>query len=936
MPLSWNEIKARAAAFVNEWAPIVIGADKAPAAREEADAQSFQIEFFNIFGVDRKKVAIFEDKVKLYRDRQQGLFDGAPPGTGYIDLLWKGRILIEMKSPGKDLEHAYEQAKSYALALDKKDFPKAILICDFVNFHYYNLLEDGKLYRFQLSELPENIELFGDLAGYKEIDPFKRWDPVNIEAAVKMGELHNRLKEIGYSGHQLELYLVRLMFCLFADDTGIFEPPNIFNKYIIERTSEDGSDLAMHIQKIFEVLNKPKDKRLKTIDEQLNLFPYVNGHLFEEQLECADFDRPMRDTLINSCTLDWSKISPAIFGAMFQSVMNDDERHDIGAHYTSEENILKLIHPLFLDGLRDEFDKIKKLSQALRRERLVKFHDKLASLTFFDPACGCGNFLVISYRELRLLELEVLELLLGKDRVFDIHGEIKVNVNQFYGIEIEEFPAQIAQVALWLVDHQMNLLVRERFGTYFVRIPLTAAASIHNTNALTTDWETVIPKSELSYILGNPPFLGSKVMSDSQRKEVTAIFSGVKNGAILDYVTCWYKKAAQYIQGTEIEVAFVSTNSICQGEQVPILWPELMNKHGIKINFAHQTFKWSNEARGKAAVYCVIIGFSLADREEKKIYQYATVTGEPAETSAKQINAYLVDFDMIFIISRSKPLCNVPPMNFGNMPLDGGHLLLSDSEKEDFIKKEPKAETYIKPLISAREFLNGMRRWCIWLVDADPADLRKMPEVLKRVEAVKNFRLASIAPSTRNHAATPSLFRDRNHPDYFIVVPRVSSETRKYIPMGFFDHNSIASDTCMIIPNGTAYHFGILTSTMHMAWMRYVCGRLKSDYRYSKDIVYNNFPWPNPTEKQKETIEKAAQEILETRAKFPNASLADLYDPVAMPPALTKAHQKLDKAVEAAYSRSFVDDGQRVAFLFELYQKISGELFVERKRGKRG
>ena len=921
MPLSWNEIKSRAAAFANSWK------DKAPTAREEADAQSFQIEFFNIFGVDRRKVAVFENKVRLYRDRGQGLFaDGATSASGYIDLLWKGCILIEMKSPGKNLEKAYEQAKGYVLALDKKDFPKAILICDFANFHYYNLLEDGKQHRFQLAQLPEHVELFGDLAGYREIDPFKSWDPVNIEAAVKMGELHNRLREIGYSDHHLELYLVRLMFCLFADDTGIFEPPNLFNKYIIECTAEDGSDLALHLQKIFEVMNKRKDKRLTTLDEQLSEFPYVNGQLFEETIETADFDRPMRDTLIECCELDWGKISPAIFGAMFQSVMKDEERHDIGAHYTSEENILKVIRPLFMDGLREEFAKIKKLSPASRRERLVKFHDKLASLKFLNPSCGCGNFLVVSYRELRLLELEVLELLLGTERFLDVGTQIKLNVNQFYGIEIEEFPAQIAQVALWLVDHQMNLLVRERFGEYFARIPLTVAASIRHANAMAVDWESVVAKTELTYILGNPPFLGSKVMSERQKKEVTAAFSGVKNGAILDYVTCWYKKAAQYIQGTRVEVAFVSTNSICQGEQVLVLWQELMSKHGVKINFAHQTFKWSNEARGKAAVYCVIIGFALADRSAKKIFQYATVAGEPAETSAKQINAYLVDCDTVFITSRSKPLCDVPPMSFGNMPLDGGHLILSDEEKKEFVRIEPQAKKYVKPLVSAREFLNGMRRWCIWLVDAEPGELRKMPEVMKRIEAVKKFRLASVALSTREHAATPSLFRDRNRPRSFIVVPRVSSEARKYIPMGFFDRKSIASDTCMTVPEGTVYHFGVLTSTMHMAWTRYVCGRLEMRYRYSKDIVYNNFPWPSPTEKQKAEIEKAAQSVLDARAKFPSSSLADLYDPIAMPPALTKAHQKLDKAVEASYGRAFGDDAQRVAFLFELYQKLAGEM----------
>ncbi|MCL1836764.1 MAG: N-6 DNA methylase [Treponema sp.] len=895
--------------------------------KEKAEAQTFETEFLKIFGVNRKKIALFEHEVRFG--------DGE---RGYIDLFWKGQIIIEMKTPGKDLVKAYEQAKAYALTLPQKDIPKGILTCDFLNFQYYDLEKSppegggAQCHSFGLDELPAHVELFGHLAGYKDIDPFKRWDPVNIEAAVEMGKLHNRLKDIGYSGHQLELYLVRLMFCLFADDTGIFEPPNMFNKYIIERTSEDGSDLALHIQKIFETLNTEKNDRLKTLDIQLNRFPYVNGQLFEEQLKTADFDRPMRDTILECCALDWSKISPAIFGAMFQSVMNDDERHDIGAHYTSEENILKVIRPLFLDSLREEFNSIKKLSPSSRRERLIKFHEKLASLKFLDPACGCGNFLVISYRELRFLELEILEILLGKEQVLDVGSEIKINVNQFYGIEIEEFPAQIAQVALWLIDHQMNMLVRERFGTYYARIPLTTAASIHHANAMTIDWENVVPKIELSYILGNPPFLGARVMNKRQKAEVETTFIGVKNSGNLDYVCCWYKKAAQYIQSTEIEVAFVSTNSICQGEQVPILWPELMNKHNIKINFAHQTFKWSNEAKGKAAVYCVIIGFAPTDRDEKKIYQYAIVTGEPMETSVKRINAYLVDFDTIFITSRNKPLCNIPPMNFGNMPLDGGHLLLSDEEKKEFIKTEPKSKKYIKPLISAREFLNGMQRWCLWLVDAEPGELRKMPEVLKRVKAVKKFRLASIAPSTRDHASTPSLFRDRNNPNSFILVPRVSSEARKYIPMGLFDNNSIAGDTCMIIPNGTVFHFGVLTSTMHMAWMRYICGRLKSDYRYSKDIVYNNFPWPKPTEKQAAEIEKLAQNVLDTRMKFPNSSLADLYDPVTMPPALSKAHQKLDKAVEAAYGRSFGDDSQRVAYLFELYQELSGELFVEEKK----
>ncbi|MCL2129057.1 MAG: hypothetical protein FWH35_01720 [Treponema sp.] len=912
MPLSWNEIKTRASSFVLEWSDSLLSADK-HSIKEKAEAQTFETEFLKIFGVERKKAALFEHEVRFG--------DGE---KGYIDLFWKGHIIIEMKTPGKDLNKAYEQAKAYALTLPQKDIPRGIVTCDFLNFQYYDLEEGGTCRSFTLKELPSNVGLFGFLAGYREIDPFRQWDPVNIEAAEKMGKLHNRLKDIGYRGHQLELYLVRLMFCLFADDTGIFEPPNIFNRYIIERTSEDGSDLALHIQKIFETLNKPKDKRLLTIDEQLNIFPYVNGHLFEETIETADFDLLMRDTLIECCTLDWSKISPAIFGAMFQSVMNDEERHDIGAHYTSEENILKLIRPLFLDGLWEEFNKIKNLSPALRRERLVKFHGKLAALKFLDPACGCGNFLVISYRELRLLELEVLEILLGKEKLLDIHNEIKVNVNQFYGIEIEEFPAQIAQVALWLVDHQMNLLVRERFGTYFVRIPLTAAASIHHANALAMDWESVIPKTELSYILGNPPFLGASVMSKEQKKETEIIFDKMNNFGILDYVTCWYKKAAQYIQGTEIEVAFVSTNSICQGEQVPALWPELMNKHGIKINFAHQTFKWSNEARGKAAVYCVIIGFSLTDRDAKKIYQYASVTSEPGETVVKQINAYLVNAPIIFIEKRNQPLCNVPKMVYGNKPTDDGNLFLNADEYDNFILKEPNAKKYIRKIYGSEEYINNKTRYCLWLVDAEPSEIKKMPLVMERIEKVKRFRLASTKKATRDSAKTPAVFQEIRQPkkDY-IIIPRHSSENRDYIPIGFVSSDILVNDAVTILPDATVYDFGILTSTMHMAWVRYVCGRIKSDYRYSNTIVYNNFPFPVPSEKQKMEIEKAAQNVLDVRTKFQNSSLADLYDPVAMPPVLLKAHQKLDKAVEASYGRTFTDDSQRVAFLFELYQKLT-------------
>ncbi|MDR1256635.1 MAG: hypothetical protein LBJ86_02685 [Spirochaetaceae bacterium] len=933
MPLAWNEIKTRAAAFVLDWK------DKAAAAREEADAQTFENGFFYIFGVSRAKVAIFEKKVRLKDsgDFSGGLFGDSTgsAASGYIDLFWKGHIIIEMKSPGKDLNAAYEQARAYAASLPSSDLPKGILVCDFVNFHYYDLDDDAKQYRFTLSELPQYVELFGFLAGYANVE-YKKFDPVNIEAAENMGRLHDRLKDIGYSGHQLEIYLVRLLFCLFSDDGGIF-PHDHFIKYIIERANPDGSDLAMHLEKIFETLDKPPEKRLKNIDEQLNRFPFIDGRLFEERLDTADFDSAMRDTLIDCCTLDWSKISPAIFGAMFQSVMDDERRHDIGAHYTSEENILKVIHPLFLDGLWAEFEKIKSLVSNIRVERLRQFHDRLSKLKFLDPACGCGNFLVISYRELRLLEMELVkELLAGGGMELDLDMLLKVNVDQFYGIEIEEFPAQVAQTALWLMDHQMNMLVSENFGRYYIRIPLFVSPSIRCDNALTLDWESVVPKDKLSYIMGNPPFLGYSVMNSRQKSELERVFENMKKCGTLDYVTAWYKTAARYMSKTRIEAAFVSTNSICQGEQVPVLWPELMNKHLVKINFAHQTFKWSNEARGKAAVYCVIVGFSLFDRSEKKLYHYAEVTSEPAAIIVSQINAYLIDAPVIFLEKRLFSICDVPEMNLGSTPNDDGNFFLTTDERKELIAKEKSLSKLIRPFMGAYEFINNIPRFCFWLDGVSPEKYVNVKEIQRRLKKISEYRANSRRKITVKYADMPSLFTEIRQPysDY-ILIPRHSSENRKYIPIGFIKKNIIAGDSTSIIPNATLYHFGVLISQMHMAWTRYVCGRLKSDYRYSGTIVYNNFPWPKPTDKQRQSVEAAAQSVLDARAAFPESSLAVLYNPQTMPPALVKAHRKLDKTVERSYGRAFDDDSQRVAYLFELYQEYCSELIVTaQKRGK--
>ncbi|CAK8725354.1 Site-specific DNA-methyltransferase (adenine-specific) [Candidatus Electrothrix aarhusensis] len=747
--------------------------------------------------------------------------------------------------------------------------------------------------------------------------------PVNIRAAEKMGRLHDELKAIGYTGHDLERYLVRLLFCLFAEDTGIFEK-NLLRDLVRLHTAEDGSDLADRLNHLFQVLDTPHEKRLATLPEHLAAFEYINGDLFAESLPVAGFNADMRNMLLDACELDWAGISPAIFGSLFQSVMDAGERRNLGAHYTSEANILKLINPLFLEDLKAEFARVKKT-----KKKLVEFHAKLSRLTFFDPACGCGNFLVITYRELRLLELEVLKVLYpGGQGVIDVGMLIRVNVDQFFGIEYEEFPAQIAQVAMWLVDHQINLLVSEAFGMYFARIPLKSSANIVHGNALQIPWESVIEQNRLSYILGNPPFIGSKYQKPEQRAEIAEVSGKVKSCGILDYVTGWYFLAAQYIQGTGIECAFVSTNSIAQGEQVGVLWKKLAAEN-ISINFAHRTFQWNSEARGKAAVHCVIIGFAAFSRKEKRIYEYDDIRLEPHEIKAANINAYLVDGPLVFIEKRRNPISsNAPVARLGNQPIDGGYYLFTPEEKAVFIEREPKAAPFFKRWIGAREFLNGIERWCLWLGDCSPAELRQMPACVDQIKKVQAFRLESKRKATRAMAATPTRFHFENMPDgNYLLIPGVSSARRKYIPFGFISPEIMASNLVNISKSAEPYHFGILSSTMHMAWMRYTAGRLKSDYRYSIGLVYNNYPWPiNATDKQKEKVEQAAQAVLDARALFPDSTLADLYDPLTMPAQLTKAHAALDKAVDKCYrSQPFTNELNRMQFLFALYEELTAD-----------
>ena len=900
--LSQNAIAARAAKFAETWKNTE---------REEAEAQEFLIDFFNVLGVSRKKVAIFEHKVKC-----------ADGGNGYIDLFWKGHILIEMKSRGKDLRKAYEQAKRYADALPHYEMPEAILICDFENWHFYDLANNAELTAFTLEELPQHIHRFYYLAGYSQ-RKYQEEDPVNVKAAELLGKLHDGLKSIGYEGHPLEVYLVRLLFCLFADDTGIFRK-DTFRTFILDCTAEDGRDLAARLAELFQVLNTPEDKRFVTRDAVIKEFPYVNGGLFAEFLPMPAFDTDMRRALLDCCALDWSRISPAIFGSMFQSVMKVEERRALGAHYTSERNILKLINPLFLEALWEEFGAIKLIKTAAKQKKLQEFHQKLAKLTFLDPACGCGNFLVVAYRELRRLELEVITEMEqeGSQWLFSVNEMCVVNVHQFYGIEIEEFPAQIAQVAMWLMDHLMNIEVGNHFGEAYARIPLKSSATIVCGNALQIDWESVVPKDKLSYILGNPPFVGARYMDSYQKADLMKVFDGVKNAGDLDFVAAWYKKAADYMEGTNVKTGLVSTNSIAQGQSVAIIWKHLLQEKGAIINFAYRTFKWSNEARGNAAVHCVIIGFSMQDDVAKKLL----IDEQGNAMIAKHINGYLVDAADVFIDNRTRPLCNVPEMGIGNKPIDGGNYLFTEEEKEEFLKIEPAAEPYFKPWLGSQELINGLRRFCLWLGDCSPAQLKSLPESMKRVEAVRQFRLASKSAPTRAIATKPRRFHVENMPNgTYIAVPEVSSERRAYIPMGFFDEKTLCSNLLKLVPGASLYHFGILTSTMHMAWTRAVCGRLEMRYRYSNKIVYNNFPWPEATEMQKAKIAELAQGVLDARALYPDSTLADLYDPDRMPDELTDAHRKLDAAVEKAYGRRFSNDADRVAFLFEEYEQLTSK-----------
>ena len=908
--ISWNEIQDRATEFASKWQGETY---------EKGESQSFWSDFWPCMASTAAgTVLFFEYAIKK----------GSGP-QGFIDMFWPGKLLAEQKSGGRDLGKANIQAYEYLETMPDHDLPQAIVLSDFANFTF--ILQDGRNEKveFALADLPKHVKLFAFLLGETSQKTAEE-QPVNRQAAEAMARLHNQLRDDNYTGHDLELLLVRLVFCMFADDSGIFEHGQL-RGYIANRTAADGSDLGSRLVDIFQTINTPREHRQHSLDSDLMALEYVNGGLFATPIRTPHFSAQMRRDLLAAMELDWSQVSPAIFGSMFQGVMDEQQRRNLGAHYTSEKNILRVIKPLFLDDLYTEFAHIVR-STSKKAQKLHDFQAKLASLTFLDPACGSGNFLVITYRELRRLEHKVIAQINKTNKKADAntvdwlasseYGQLQVNVDQMYGIEIEEFPSLIAQTALWLTDQQMNMEFSHASGKLFKRLPLVASATIVNANALTTDWATVIEPSKLSYILGNPPFLGKQYQDKEQKDSFAAVWDGVKGAGVLDFVTAWHKKAAELIQHTFIRVALVSTNSIAQGEQVGILWGELFEK-GIRLDFAHQTFKWNNDAKGIAAVHCVILGFSVVGRHEKRLFEYDDLKGEPNEIAVKNINPYLVDAPNVTLDKRRKPLCDVPEMTYGSMPNDGGNLLLTQQEKDELLEAEPQAEKWIRHFVMGYELINNVPRYCLWLSEISPTELRQLPHIAARVQAVRTMRLASSRPTTNELAATPTLFGELRQPtERYLGLPRVSSEARAYIPMAFLGADVIAGDKVYTLAGATLYHFGILISQMHMAWMRVTAGRLKSDYSYTNSLVYNNFIWPEVTDDQKADIERLAQAVLDARAEFPTASLADLYDPRACPPALSKAHKQLDRAVDKLYRKEpFASDAERVAHLFKLYQQ---------------
>lgn len=922
-----TEQKAAAKAFAQYWQ------DKG---YEKGESQPFWLSLLrDVLGVDHPEQFIsFEEQVHL---DHTSFIDGSIPAT---------HVLIEQKGKSKDLRkpikqsdgtllNPFQQAKRYAAELPYSQRPRWIVTCNFTEFLIYDMEKPtGEPESILLKDLPKEYYRLQFLVDTGD-ENIRREMEVSIKAGELVGVMYDEiLKQYidptnEHSLKSLNMLCVRLVFCLYAEDAGIFGGHAKFHNYI---KSFSARDMRRALIDLFKVLDTKTEDRDPYMDEQLASFPYVNGGLFaDENIEIPQMNDTIRDMLLQNASedFDWSAISPTIFGAVFESTLNPETRRSGGMHYTSIENIHKVIDPLFLDDLQDELEQIRQIKVGKTREkRADEFKEKLSTLRFLDPACGSGNFLTETYISLRRLENEAIEIITEGQILLDLGNVIQVSIGQFYGIEINDFAVTVAKTALWIAESQMMKETEQIVQQNLDFLPLKSYANIVEGNALRMDWETVVPKNELNYIMGNPPFVGYSLQTANQKQDILSIYvdekgKSYKAAGKIDYVSGWYFKAAKLMQSTNIRTAFVSTNSITQGEQVAGVWKPLYDRFNIHIDFAHRTFRWDSEASVKAHVHCVIVGFCTAyNVREKQLYFSERMQ------LVKNINAYLIEAPDVFVESRTKPIADVPAMSSGGKPVEGGNLIFTEQEKEEFLAIEPNAGIYFRPFMGSDDFINGHTRWCLWLLNVSPKDLRSLPYVMERVEKVREFRAASVKLATREYASYPTRFMEIKQPNSdFLMIPATSSENRRYVPIGYLDKNVIASNAASFVPDATIYHFGVLTSNVHMAWMRAVCGRLKSDYRYSNTIVYNNFPWPAPTDEQKAAIEKTAQAILDARALYPDCSLADLYDEIAMPPELRKAHQANDRAVMQAYGFDVktMTESTCVAELMKMYQKLTKE-----------
>ncbi len=899
---------------------------------EKGESQTFWLQLLNdVYEVKNVSQFIkFEDAVHIDK------------ATGFIDaFIDKTKVLIEQKSIDKDLRkpikqadgsllNPFQQAKRYSAELPYDDRPRWIVTCNFKSFLVYDMNNpNGEPEEILLKDLPKEYYRLQFLVDAKS-EHIKKEEELSFKAGELVGKLYNALSkqyinlENEQSQKDLNELCVRLVFCLYAEDAGLFGRRSVFHDYLSKY--EDLNLMRKALIELFKILDTPLDKRDPYLEDDLNQFPYVNGGLFSnENIEIPKFTQEIRNIILAKASddFDWSQISPTIFGAVFESTLNPETRRTGGMHYTSVENIHKVIDPLFLDDLREKLNEAELYkNEKTRIEKLTEFQNYIASLTFFDPACGSGNFLTETYLSLRRLENEALDIMSHGMMILELDDTIKVSIQQFYGIEINDFAVKVAKTALWIAEAQMWNETKKIVSTISNIndfLPLESYNNIYEGNALRIDWNEVLPKTSCNYIMGNPPFVGARLMNNQQKQDISYIFRGLKGVGNIDYVGCWYKKTAQYILDTKIHAALVSTNSICQGEQVCLLWKDLI-ENGLKINFAHKTFIWDSEASIKARVHCVIVGFSYEEKNKKVLYD------KERKHKVEYINAYLVDAPSVFVNSRTIPICNVPKMDFGSMPNDGGYLSnYSKEHKERICEKYPKATNLFRKILGAEEFINNKERYCLWLKDVSPKEYNYIPEIMEAIRNVKHLREQSSREATRKLALYPYLFGEIRQPDSkYLLVPSTSSERRRYIPIGFIQKDVIASNANLVIPAASLYNFGVLTSNVHMAWMRTVAGRLKSDYRYSAKIVYNNFPWPTPTDEKKKNIEKTAQMILDARNKYSNSSLADLYDELTMPPELRKAHQMNDIAVMDAYGFNWkkMTETDCVAKLMEMYKSI--------------